>query len=450
MRITRKVFHDLAIWMIAFGLSIGLGFPFFVMLLGVPGETALTPLFLSACLCAGALAGAINFILARAVVGRRMRLLAESMRHVEANVMSMASSADMSQCEPAGCAIEVDSEDEIGESARAFNQLVSTLARTMRTQAAVHSFSEMLTSHLELGSLADQALQEFLKHTRSVGGAVLSETGGELSLVATRGLKDPQSLAARDPVRTAFLSGQPQTIRVPEEVTVDGVLADFRPSEIAVLPCAYKGVPLGIVVLATTERFDSDEHIRMELFRHGLGLALNNALVHDRLQRLAALDPLTGVYNRRFGLGRLHEEFGRAVRGNSPLGVLMLDMDYFKSVNDTYGHLAGDRLLKSVVGITRTILREGDVLLRYGGEEFLAVLPAASAEDLRLIGERLRRSVEDNRLKEGEQTIRVTLSVGGAAYPGQAVEREEELIQLADQALYRAKETGRNRVEIAT
>ena len=132
----------------------------------------------------------------------------------------------------------------------------------------------MLTSHLELGSLADKALQEFLKHTSSVGGAILSETGGELSIVASRGLKDPQSLAARDPVRAAFLSGEPQSIRVPEGVVVDGVLADFRPNEIAVLPCAYKGVPLGIVVLATTERFDSDEHVRMELFRHGLGQSL--------------------------------------------------------------------------------------------------------------------------------------------------------------------------------
>lgn len=167
------------------------------------------------------------------------------------------------------------------------------------------------------------------------------------------------------------------------------------------------------------------------------------------MQRLAALDPLTGVYNRRFGLGRLHEEFERAVRANTPLGVLMLDIDHFKNVNDTYGHLVGDRLLKSVVGIARMILREGDILVRYGGEEFLAVLPAASTDDVRLIGERIRRAIEESSIAEGQQTIRVTVSLGGSAYPSQNVEKAEALVQFADDALYRAKDTGRKRLKLA-
>jgi len=109
----------------------------------------------------------------------------------------------------------------------------------------------------------------------------------------------------------------------------------------------------------------------------GLAVALNNSLNHQDLQRVAALDPLTGVYNRRFGLQRLTEEFGRSVRSGDPLGVLMLDLDHFKAVNDTYGHLVGDRVLQTVVRAARQILREGDVLLRYGGEEFIIVLPGA-------------------------------------------------------------------------
>jgi len=93
-----------------------------------------------------------------------------------------------------------------------------------------------------------------------------------------------------------------------------------------------------------------------------------------------------------FDLGRLREEFGRSVRANTPFGVLILDIDHFKAVNDTYGYLVGDHVLKSVCAIARSALCEGDVLLRYGGEEFLAVLPAASADDLRRVGERLRKS----------------------------------------------------------
>ena len=202
-------------------------------------------------------------------------------------------------------------------------------------------------------------------------------------------------------------------------------------------------------MLGKTEAYNTGEQTRLELFRQGFGLALNNVLAHDRLQRLAALDPLTGVYNRRFGLGRLHEEFERAVRSSSHLGLLMMDLDHFKNVNDVYGHQMGDRLLKSSATIIRSVLREGDILIRYGGEEFLAVLPAASNDDLMLIGERIRRGIEVSALMDREQTVRVTISLGGAAYPNQNVEKEDALLQLADESLYKAKQTGRNQVVIS-
>jgi len=449
MRITKKVFHDLAVWMIVFGLGIGVAFPFFVILLGVPSKTALTTAFFLACLGAGALAGGLNFALARLVVGSRMRVLARGMTHVEQDLLSLTATGNMEQCTPEDCLIEVDSEDEIGESAMAFNRLVEALAHSMETQAAVRSFSEMLTSQLELEGLAQQALQQFIKHTGASGGAILYESGGELEVAASHGIMDAGSVVESDHVRLAVRTGDSQTIRIPEGIQVEGVLAEFRPSEVFVLPATYKGIPLGVVVLATAGSFDTEARTRMDLFQQSFGLALNNAIAHDRLQQLAALDPLTGVYNRRFGMTRLREEFERAVRMNSPMGVLMMDIDHFKQVNDTYGHLVGDRLLISITGIAKTILRDGDVLIRYGGEEFLAVLPAASSEDLRLVGERLRRAIEDSSVADGSQTIRVTISLGGSSYPNQNVEKEDELVQLADDALYRAKESGRNQLVLA-
>ena len=449
MRITKKVFHDLALWMVAFGLLIGVAFPFFVILLGVPHEIALTATFFLSCLGAGALAGGINFALARLVVGARMRLLAKRMAHVKENLLDIAITGNMERCTPSECMIVVDSEDEIGESATAFNQLVEALATSMATQAAVRSFSEMLTSELELESLARHALSQFIKHTGAAGGAILYESGGKLSVGSVHGLRDAESLAGSDHVRLAVRTGEPQRITIPDGVRVDGVVADFRPNEVVVLPATYKSIPLGVVVLATAGSFGTEAHTRMELFRRTLGLALNNAIAHDRLQRLAAIDPLTGVYNRRFGLSRLHEEFDRAVRMASPLGALMFDIDHFKQVNDTYGHLVGDRLLMAITGVAKTILRDGDVLVRYGGEEFLVVLPAASTEDVSFVGERLRRAIEDTSIADGSQTIRVTISLGGAAYPNQTVEREDQLIQLADAALYQAKESGRNRLVLS-
>ena len=178
-------------------------------------------------------------------------------------------------------------------------------------------------------------------------------------------------------------------------------------------------------------------------------MALHNALLYDRLERLAALDPLTSLYNRRFGMARLHEEFGRAVRSTTPLGVLMFDIDHFKQVNDTYGHLAGDRVLVRVATLARAVMRDGDVIVRYGGEEFLAILPGASRNDLYNVGERLRRMIEDAAVADGEQTIRVTVSIGGTAYPEVDVADETTLVNQADKALYASKESGRNRVTIA-
>jgi two-component system cell cycle response regulator len=95
---------------------------------------------------------------------------------------------------------------------------------------------------------------------------------------------------------------------------------------------------------------------------------------------------LTGAYNRRLGIARLHEEFGRAVRMAVPLGVLMFDLDHFKPVNDTYGHLAGDRVLVRVGKLARSVMHDGDIMVRYGGEEFLAILPGASRNDLSQVG----------------------------------------------------------------
>ena len=449
MRITKKVFTDLAIWMILFGLIIGIVFPWFVILLGVPREIAIQPGFYLACLGAGALAGLANWLLARLVVATRIRILAEGMQKVELILRDYNTEENQGDCSYETCAIPIDSEDELGESAKAFNRLVRTLSDSLKTQEAVLNFSDMLAGTLELESLAENSLEMFLDHTGSEGGVIFSENGGELAVVANRGIKDPEAVANSDHVQISLRQGKTQKVSLPDHVQMEGILAEFRPQEIFVLPATYKQIPLGAVVLGSSKPYQAEEQTRMELFRQAFGLALNNALAHDRLQRLAALDPLTGVYNRRFGLGRMHEEFERAIRSSIPLGLLMMDIDHFKSINDTYGHQTGDRILKSVAEVIRTVLREGDVLVRYGGEEFLAILPAAASDDLSFIGERIRKSVEDSALVEGQKTIRVTLSLGGAAYPNQNVEKESTLLELADESLYRAKETGRNRVIIA-
>jgi diguanylate cyclase (GGDEF)-like protein len=257
-------------------------------------------------------------------------------------------------------------------------------------------------------------------------------------------------MASSDHVRRVLRHGRTESLAVPApELVIDSLLVGQAAREVLVAPVVFKSVPLGAIVLAATAPLSREARALLEQFRADLGLAINNALAHDRLERLAAVDPLTDAYNRRFGLARLQEEYSRAVRAEGPLGVLMLDLDHFKSVNDVYGHLVGDRVLRAVARACRRVIREGDVLIRYGGEEFLVLLPGAGAADVVEIGERIRRAIGETSVQEGDQKIAVTVSLGGTTYGDAGSGSPEELVVRADEALYEAKAAGRDRLLVA-
>jgi two-component system, cell cycle response regulator len=165
------------------------------------------------------------------------------------------------------------------------------------------------------------------------------------------------------------------------------------------------------------------------------------------LERLSISDGLTGLFNHRHIHGLLNEEFERAVRTGSMLTVAMLDLDHFKAVNDQWGHQAGDRVLEQLADILRYNAREIDRLGRYGGEEFMALLPGTDIEDGTVFVERVRRDVarRDFGLGDG-RTLRMTISAGLASYPDDRIHSPETIVRLADEALYAAKSGGRNRV----
>lgn len=447
-RLTNRVFADLAIWMAGFGLTVGLVFPVFCLGVGLPSGQVLTlPFFLST-IAAGLLVGAVNFGLARLVVARRLRLLADRMATVEGRLADAVFTHDRSGCDPASCALPVDSEDEVGESAAAFNRLITTLARSHAIETAMRAFSGVLSSQYELDRLGQAALGALLFHTGSEAGALLLVRDATLEPLAVHGLRGADRLAASDHTARVLRTGETERILIPVSgVLIDSLLVGHVAQEVLVAPVTFKSVPLGVVVLASSTAYSNDARQLLEQFRADLGLALNNALAHDRLEHLAAIDPLTDAYNRRFGLARLREEFSRAIRAENPLGVLMLDLDHFKAVNDTHGHLVGDRLLRAVATTCRRVLREGDVLVRYGGEEFLVILPGAGADDVLEIGERLRRAVGETTVPEADQRIGVTLSVGAAQYRDE-IDSPEALLASADAALYEAKEAGRDRVVV--
>ncbi len=164
-------------------------------------------------------------------------------------------------------------------------------------------------------------------------------------------------------------------------------------------------------------------------------------------------DPLTQVYNRRYLDCRLEEEVARSKRYALDLSILMLDIDHFKRVNDTYGHQAGDVTLSTLGSLIKNSLRGPDVVARYGGEEFLIICVNAGIDGAKLVAERLRHLVESHQVEipddsGGRKTIQISVSIGVAGL-GDNLDGKDKLIQAADKALYRAKQEGRNRVIVA-
>jgi two-component system cell cycle response regulator len=444
LRITKKVFSDLAIFMVLLGIGVGLVFPFFCLALGVPAEVALKPVYFAACIAAGIALAVLNITLARKTVGSRIRTVSAKMKHVEAILTDRENGNEDQDCDPGECLIVVDSEDELGESADSFNKLVMALSRVLDSNSELRLFSETLTSHLDLDTLSREALDQLIKNTGAIGGAILSEKGGELIVEAAEAIRDPLSLVKNERLLRTINTQQPQLIRYPTDMVVNGIVVDFRPCELIVEPIVYKNSLLGVMLLVSAVPFPEQTTLKLKLFNQVLCLAFRNALTHEQMTRLAAVDPLTGSYNRRFGTLRAHEEFSRAIRAGTPLSVF--DIDHFKVVNDTYGHPVGDKVLMAVAKIVLGSIREGDILARYGGEEFLCILPGASQHDANIVAERIRIMVMDSHVMNFEQEIRVTISVGAATYPNGSISNSDQLIKLADEAMYAAKNTGRNRI----
>lgn len=215
------------------------------------------------------------------------------------------------------------------------------------------------------------------------------------------------------------------------------------------LPLRTEGKPVALLRLERkTHPFSDDEIHLLTLMADQAALAFDRAKLLAFLERLAVTDPLTDIANRRQLEFRLPEEIERARRYRYPLTALMIDLDHFKRLNDTYGHRVGDRGLQHVVSILRRNLRRTDFLARYGGEEFVVLAPHTSAENALILGERLRRSIAESPLKvEGLPLLPMTVSIGAAVFPDHA-RNERELLEAADKALYEAKRAGRNCVRL--
>jgi diguanylate cyclase (GGDEF)-like protein len=179
-----------------------------------------------------------------------------------------------------------------------------------------------------------------------------------------------------------------------------------------------------------------------------LGPALSSIELRGRLHEDSIRDPLTKLYNRRFMDESLHRELSRAKRSDLPVSLVIVDLDKFKSINDEYGHDVGDEVLKVVARQLGRAVREEDIVYRYGGEEFVIVLPGASLDVARQRAEEACRAVRALRVDTDKGPLHITLSAGVATFPEHGSTQEELIVQ-ADRALYLAKQSGRDRIELA-
>ena len=235
-----------------------------------------------------------------------------------------------------------------------------------------------------------------------------------------------------------------------EQHTVGRMTADGDGILALAVPLRAGGRALGALELRLAEPLGEDDVKIVELLAGAAAVALQNAYLYQETQRLATTDALTGLSNYRHFHDLLHLEVQRARRMDYPVGLIIMDLDHFKQVNDRHGHPIGDVALRTVAHELRRRLRRTDVVGRIGGEEFGAILPGDSLAEVAIVAEKLRRAVEELPPLAGGMTSapsHLTLSVGGTSLASDVVEAAV-LLSCADQALYEAKHNGRNQVRL--
>ncbi len=351
------------------------------------------------------------------------------------------------------------------------------ITETKRIAAAEryqHSMTEALrdtalalTSSLELDDILDRILDNVgrvVPHD-AVNIMLVDPNGETTTIVRSQGYSER---GAGGVINFRFvLSGVPilkQMVRDGKPVTIPDTTAselwvrrsesDWVNSYIGA-PIRIRGETVGFLNLdSATPGFFNDRHAEQMLaFADQAAIAIQNARMYTKLQELAITDPVTGAFNRR-GLTQLGDrEVDRSIRFAHPLTAVMLDIDHFKRVNDTYGHLTGDRVLRALARCCRDSVRNVDIVARYGGEEFVLLLSETDVSMGATVAERLRSAVEELYVEADTpgdmpgKGVRITASLGVAALT-QDMTNLSELIASADHALYVAKQTGRNRISV--
>jgi diguanylate cyclase (GGDEF)-like protein len=305
------------------------------------------------------------------------------------------------------------------------NEVLQRVASVVPVKLQVPKFSIMLLN-------GDGKLEVLKAHPPNVGSEGLTFAIGEGVCGRAAELRRSWYVADLE---------QDQVFRIRGAVKERGCLLS--------VPMVRGGELLGVLNFERPRKtdFGPDEMEFFAAVADQVGLAVQNASLHEQTVALSITDPLTGVPNRRHLFQQLEAEIARAARFDTPLTMLMIDIDHFKHLNDTAGHSAGDDVLRKVCQLLKLNLRKVDTLARYGGEEFVVLLPQISRVESLEVAEKLRKGIAEGNLEHGRTQPggRVTISIGLATLPLDATE-QSKLVDCADSALYASKRGGRDKV----
>lgn len=348
---------------------------------------------------------------------------------------------------------EIVTKDEFDDLGKGFNRMADAICMQQTRVEKYNSLAKLLITTLNPKELLKNALDKVMELTDSKLGVIylMNEQTEVLAPYITHGI----DLAAMPPLKLGegipgFAAQERHSVvleHIPETcyIRVDLGFAEILPSEVAAFPLMYKDKVLGVMMIGTFGHYQAEEQPLIEYLANQIAITLDNALTHEKVERLSVADGLTGLYNRRFLSVRLEDEYSKAVRYATPFSVLIMDVDFFKRVNDTFGHQVGDNALIAVARVLQQSVRESDLVGRYGGEEFVILLPHTELDKALTVAEKIRLAVSETPV-EGMGERRLTISIGAAGFPDIKVANMEELVRKADEALYRAKEGGRNQV----
>ncbi len=451
----RNAFRILFLCMIAFGCLMGIAFPP-IEKLYFNDASPISLGFSIMCLVAGITVGVANYILFSLVVSKELRFLVDGMNRINKKISTTSFNKKNRE---ENYEIEVRTNDMLGEVTQAFNTMGKTVNERLNHEAGFREIISLLSATVELDITSQNILKYYIDSTSISAALLYGKIDTEMVLLSSHDIDTSENLPRKlenwqGIINDTIESGTIHTINTEKDkldwVSITTPFGKLQPKVLRIIPLIADKSTVGLVIAACGESdyLESAQLETLETYSKYMAPYLQNALLHNKIQEMASYDALTHVLNRRFGLIRLHEEFSTAQRYGSDLSVIMLDIDKFKQVNDTYGHEAGDLILRQVASTIALNLRNEEVICRYGGEEFLIILPMANLNKAGLAAERLRKIVQQLTSYYKDKAILVTASLGVASLASLTTHNENNLINAADTALYHVKDMGRNQVAL--